>query len=111
MTSTLVAKPSLPTIAHRMTHATAADWITVKSLMHDLLCPDPQSKCTLDTKIPCPCRDEMKEIEISDTQSALHQLDWLVQDSFTQCTPEAHGGATEEEWRWAMTVSLSSWRT
>jgi hypothetical protein len=50
--------------------------------------------------------EEMQEIEYQPALDVLYKYQWLVQDSYQSCSREAVGGATAEEFQWAMSVSL-----
>ena len=37
-------------------------------------------------------------------QAALHEYSWLVSDAYARLSPDALGGATDEQFQWAMSL-------
>ena len=54
--------------------------------------------------------EEMQDIKYQPALDVLYKYQWLVQDSYQRCSSEAVGGATADEFQWAMSVRLVLWR-
>lgn len=48
--------------------------------------------------------EDFAEIQYEPAQQALHQLDWLISDAYPRLPDAAHGGASDQDFQWAMSV-------
>ena len=48
-----------------------------------------------------------QEIQYSPATEDVYEADWLAADAYKRCPAKAIGNASEEEFRWAMSVRLS----
>mmetsp|Transcript_3417 Transcript_3417/g.9820 ORF Transcript_3417/g.9820 Transcript_3417/m.9820 type:complete len:533 (-) Transcript_3417:2061-3659(-) len=93
---------------------TGAPWsirLAAKILREKAKGPESVYQCYLNVlpkSVPSPLTgftwEEMQELQYQAVLTDVYETDWLAADGYSRSSPEAIGGASEEEFRWALSV-------